>query len=421
MTSSSEASPDKTQWRVIAAASIGNSLEWFDFVVFGFLAATMAKLFFPPGDDTIALLLTFATFGVTFLVRPLGAVVLGAYGDRRGRKAALILTIILMALGTLLIAFTPTYASIGIWAPLVVLVARVLQGLSVGGEFGTATAFLAEQDPQRRGFLASWQFASQGLTTALATGFGAALTTMLTPAQLEAWGWRIPFVFGLVIAPVAYYIRTRLSETPEFVLTSPADAPLRELVAGQKHRLLLCLGVIVVSTVLMYTILFMPTFAIRQLGLPPSGAFLAGLLTGAIQVGVIPVIGALSDRYGRTAFGLVAAVAILLLIYPMFAWMVAVPTLQTLLLVQALMGVLSAVYLGGLAGLFAELFPTRTRTTGLSIGYALAVAIFGGFAPFISAWLIATTGNRIAPSFYVMVASIISIGSLIVARRLGFR
>jgi MHS family proline/betaine transporter-like MFS transporter len=421
MTSSSEASPDKTQWRVIAAASIGNSLEWFDFVVFGFLAATMAKLFFPPGDETIALLLTFATFGVTFLVRPLGAVVLGAYGDRRGRKAALILTIILMALGTLLIAFTPTYASIGIWAPLVVLVARVLQGLSVGGEFGTATAFLAEQDPQRRGFLASWQFASQGLTTALATGFGAALTTMLTPAQLEAWGWRIPFVFGLVIAPVAYYIRTRLSETPEFVLTSPADAPLRELVAGQKHRLLLCLGVIVVSTVLMYTILFMPTFAIRQLGLPPSGAFLAGLLTGAIQVGVIPVIGALSDRYGRTAFGLVAAVAILLLIYPMFAWMVAVPTLQTLLLVQALMGVLSAVYLGGLAGLFAELFPTRTRTTGLSIGYALAVAIFGGFAPFISAWLIATTGNRIAPSFYVMVASIISIGSLIVARRLGFR
>ena len=409
------------RWRVIAAASIGNALEWFDFVIFGFLAATMAKLFFPPGNETAALLLTFATFGITFLMRPVGAIMLGAYGDRRGRKAALTLTISLMAAGTLVIAVVPTYTMIGIWAPLIVVAARILQGLSVGGEFGSATAFLAEQDWQRRGFLSSWQFASQGLTTVLATGFGAALTTLLMPAQLEAWGWRIPFFFGLLIAPVAYYIRTRLAETPEFAATTPTAAPLRELVADQKQRLLLCLGIVVAGSVVMYTILFLPTFAVRQLGLPPSGAFLAGLLTGAIQFTVIPLVGALSDRYGRIPFGLAAAIALLFLIYPMFAWVTASPTLSTLLLVQATLGLLSAIYLGGCAGLLPELFPVRTRTTGLSIGYALAVAIFGGFAPFISAWLIAASGSKIAPSFYVMLAAVVSIVALHLLRRLGVR
>jgi MFS transporter, MHS family, proline/betaine transporter len=405
--------------RVIVATSIGNALEWFDFIIYGFLAVTMAKLFFPASDEIASLLLTFGTFGATFLLRPLGAIVIGAYADRRGRKAALTLTIALMVLGTATMALVPTYASIGAWAALAVIVARMLQSLSVGGEYGAATAFLVEQDPKRRGFFASWQYASQSLTTILATGFGAGLNIALTPAQLEAWGWRIPFVFGLLIAPVAYYIRSRLHETPQFSATPPPRAPVRSLIAGYKRPLMLCIGVIVVSSISVYMILFMPAFAIKQLGLPPSVAYLGGLLTGTIQVILIPIVGSLSDRHGRTLMPLAAAVAILLLIYPMFAWLVAVPALSTLLMVQGALGVLNSLYLGCQAGLISELFSSKVLGSGLSIGNALAVTIFGGFAPFIGTWLIEATANPLAPSFYLMFGAAISIIALIAARRLG--
>jgi MHS family proline/betaine transporter-like MFS transporter len=406
---------------------MGNALEWFDFVVYGFLAVTMAKLFFPPSDENASLLLVFVTFGVTFLMRPLGAIVLGTFADRRGRKAALVLTIAIMMLGTLTIAVTPTYSSIGIWAPITIFVSRVLQGFSAGGEFGPATAFLAEQDLEKRGFFASWQFASQGLTTVLATGFGFGLSTLLTPLQLEAWGWRCPFIFGVVIGPVAYYIRRQLRETPEFLRETlefcaipVVSRPIRSLLINQKLRLLLCIGLIVVATITTYLTLFMPTFAIRQLGLRSSAAYLAGILSGGLQVAFVPFFGWLSDRYGRTLLMFAAATAILLLIYPLFAWLVAVPATQTLLLVQGVIGIVSAAYLGGLGGLISELFLTETRTSGLSIGNAAAVTVFGGFAPFISAWLIAETGSKVAPSFYLMVGAIISLAALFGARRIGY-
>jgi MHS family proline/betaine transporter-like MFS transporter len=299
--------------------------------------------------------------------------------------------------------------------------ARMLQGFSAGGEFGSATAFLAEQNPERRGFFASWQFASQGLTTILATGFGVTLTTMLSAEQMDAWGWRIPFIFGLLIGPVAYYIRRHLDETTEFQSTAASSAPLKEVFVDGKQRLLIGLGVIVLCTVAMYTILFMPTYAVRQLGLPAAGGFLASLLTGAIQVALIPLVGALSDRYGRLPIAIVCALAILLGIYPMFAWLAAVPTLQTLLIVQGILGVLLSGYMGPLPALMSELFPTRMRTTGLSISYSFAVAIFGGFAPFINAWLIAMTANKLAPSFYLILAALISLAALTGARRLGYR
>lgn len=417
----SPAKPRTQRWHIIATTSVANALEWFDFVIYGFLAVTMAKLFFPTGDEKASLLLAFATFGVTFLMRPLGAVILGAFADRHGRKSALILTISLMMIGTLCIAITPTYASIGIAAPIIVLIARMLQGFSAGGEFGPATAFLAEQDPGRRGYFASWQFASQGLTTVLATGFGFGLSTLLSTGELESWGWRLPFIFGVLIGPVAYYMRSRLSETPEFSAMPTPTSPLRELLAEHKHRLIVCLGLVVVATVTMYTILFMPTFAIKQLGLPPSAAYLAGILTGVIQVSLIPVIGRLSDNYGRTPFMLAAAITILIFTYPMFTWLVAAPTINTLLIVQAILGIMTAVYLGGLGGLISELFPTQTRTTGLSIGNALAVTVFGGFAPFVSAWLIAETGSKVAPSFYPMIGAIISLAALVAVRKIGFR
>lgn len=415
-------SPERSQsWRAVIAASIGNALEWFDFVVYGFFAGTIAKLFFPTGDDTESLLWALATFGVTFFMRPLGAVVLGSFADRHGRKATFSLTILIMMAGTAIIAFAPTYSSIGPVAPMLIVIARLVQGFSAGGEFGSATAFLAEQNPERRGFFASWQFASQGMTTILATAIGATLASSLTTEQIDAWGWRIPFIFGLLIGPVAYYIRSHVDETLEFRTAQHSKAPLREVLSDSKKRLLIAFGTVILCTVAMYTVLFMPTYATRQLGLPVAGSFLATLLTGAIQMVLIPVVGALSDRHGRLPIAFASSIAILLAIYPMFAWLAAVPTLQTLLVVQAIIGVLLAGYMGGLPALMSDLFPTRMRTTGLSISYSFGVAIFGGFAPFIIAWLIEVTGSKLAPSFYLMLAAAISLAALMAARRLGLR
>jgi MHS family proline/betaine transporter-like MFS transporter len=403
--------------RVIAAVSIGNALEWFDFIAYGFLAVTMAKLFFPTSDPFTSLLLTFATFGIPFLARPLGAVVVGAYADRRGRKAAFVLTVTLMMIGTLTMAVTPTYASIGPWAALVVVMARMLQSFSVGGEYGAATALLIEQNPQQRGFLASWQYTSQSMTTVLATGFAIGLNNALTPAQLEAWGWRIPFVFGLLLGPVAWYIRRQLSETEAFAAIRPVQTPIREVLTTYKSQLALCVGVIVVSSITVYMILFMPTFAIKQLGLSPSVAYLGGLLSGIVGITSIPLVGWLSDRHGRAVPPLCASIAILLLIYPMFAWMVAVPALSTLLIVQGVLGVLNAINLGCLGGLLSDLFPTRVLSSGLSLGNALTQTIFGGLAPFISVWLIQFTGNPLSPSFYLMFGAAVSIVALIKVSR----
>ena len=407
--------------RAVVAASIGNALEWFDFVVYGFFAVTMAKMFFPTGNDTVSLLLALATFGVTFFMRPFGAIILGSYSDRYGRKAAFTLTIILMMVGTAIIVVTPTYSAIGLVAPFLIVVARMVQGFSAGAEFGSATALLAEQNPERRGFFASWQFASQGLTTILATAFGVTLASTLTTEQIDRWGWRIPFIFGLLIGPVAYYIRRHVDETIEFQSTQISRTPVRRAFADSKTQLLISFGTVVLCNVAMYTILFMPTYATRDLGLPASGGFMAGLLTGVIQVVLIPVFGAFSDRHGRLPIAFGSAAAILLAVYPMFAWLAAVPTLPTLLIVQAIIGVLLSGYMGGLPALMSELFPTPVRTTGLSISYAFSAAIFGGFAPFINTWLIDMTGSKLAPSFYLMFAAVISLTAVTAAYRVGIR
>src|SRR5262245_38465786 len=249
---------DGARWRAVAAASIGNAFEWFDFIIYGFFAVMIARLFFPAASETASLLLTFASFGVTFVMRPFGAVVLGHLADRHGRKAGMILSISLMMAGTAITAFAPTYTFIGIFAPIIVAAARMMQGFSAGGEFGSATVFLAEQNPKRRGLYASWQFAGQGLSTVLATGFGAALNGVLTTEQLGMWGWRIPFLFGLLIAPIGYYIRRHVDETSEFRSTQPTSAPLWETLSRGKTRLLVAMGTIVLVTVAAYTAVYMP-------------------------------------------------------------------------------------------------------------------------------------------------------------------
>jgi MHS family proline/betaine transporter-like MFS transporter len=407
--------------RVVVAASIGNALEWFDFIVYGFFAAIIAKLFFPTGSETFSILLAFATFGVTFFVRPLGAIIIGAYADRHGRKAAFTLTILLMMIGTAIIAVAPTYAVIGPLAPLIIVAARILQGFSAGAEFGSATAFLAEQNPRQRGFFASWQFASQGLTTILATATGWALTGTLTASQMESWGWRIPFFIGILIGPVAYYIRYHLDETVEFKTSQISKSPLQDILVGGRKALVIAFGAVLLFNFGMLTVLFMPTYAMRQLGLPPAAGYMAGFLTGIVQFALIPIVGSLSDRIGRLPFSIVSAVLMLLAIYPLFAWLTSTPTVAVLIAVQAMMGFLLAGYMGSLAALLSELFPTSIRTTGLSISYSFAVAIFGGFAPFINTWLIASTGSSLAPSFYLMFAALLSLAALFAARRLGMK
>lgn len=409
-------------WRVIISASIGNALEWFDLVVYGFFAVTIAKLFFPNQDETVSLLLTLGTFGVSFFMRPLGALVLGVYADRVGRKAALTLTIVLMMIGTLMIAVMPTYASIGLLAPAGIVLARMIQGFSAGGEFGTATAFLSEQSPTRRGFFASWQVASQGITTVLASGFGALLTTTLSPDQMQSWGWRIPFFFGLLIGPVAYYIRTRLPETPEFLTAETTKTPLGDTFSNQKERLLVAIGLVVLATVAAYITLYMPTYATRQLGIPPAAAFAATIMQGVMLFIFAPLVGSWSDRHGRTGIMLGAALLFVLLAYPAFHLLESSPTLGTMIAVQIVIGILLAAYYGALPALLSELFPVQIRTTAMSLGYNIAVTIFGGFAPFILTWLISATGNKLAPSFYLIFAALVSLVALLRARgSLGMR
>ncbi|MCA8335181.1 MFS transporter [Burkholderia multivorans] len=417
LTTQDAARPNAAQIRrIIFAASIGNALEWFDLIVYGFFAVTIAKLFFPATSEATSLLLTLGTFGLSYLIRPIGGFVLGAYADRAGRKASLLLSIAMMMGGTLLIAAMPTYASIGILAPLGIMLSRLMQGFSAGGEFASSTAFLVEHAPQRRGFMSSWQFASQGLATLLASGFGALLTFTLTPAQLESWGWRVPFLFGLAIGPVGLYIRRYVDEGVEFRTQARAEAPVRELFTHYKMRLLLAIGALVISTAINYMVLYMPTYAIKQLGLPASTGFAATLATGFVLTLVTPLVGHLSDRTGRIRVMTAAALLMLLTVWPTFAWLARHASFATMLAALIWIGALKAMYCGALPALMAELFPAQTRATGLAVSYNTGVTLFGGFAPFVITWLISATGNRLSPALYLIGCAILSLVALFVAR-----
>lgn len=409
--------------KTIVAVSIGNALEWFDLAVYGFLAATIAKLFFPSGNDFYSLMLTLATFGVAFVMRPLGSVVIGAYADRAGRKKALSLSISLMMLGTLAIAVAPTYAQAGMLGSIIVVVARLLQGFSAGGEFGSATAFLSEMNPARRGLYSSWQFASQGLVTIFASAFGVYLNSGLTPDQLESWGWRLPFFFGLLIGPVALYIRSQMRESEEFMdmAAQGETGKLAETVIEQRHKLLLSFGLVIMGTTIAYTLLFLPSYAVRQLGLDATYGFTGTLMMGFIQLFLTPPFGALSDRIGRTPSMMLAAAVTVIGIVPAFAYLNSHISVAGFHMVLAGLAIAMAAYAGPLAALMSELFPTGSRGAGLSMSYSFAVTIFGGFAPFIIAWMIDLTGSNLAPAIYLAIGAVLSLITLIYIRRTGLR
>ncbi|WP_017921172.1 MFS transporter [Burkholderia gladioli] len=397
----------------VIAAVIGNALEWYDFTVFSFMVVVIAELFFPSSSEYASLLLTTATFGVAFFMRPIGGIVLGLYADRAGRKAALSLVILLMTAGIFLIAAAPTYAAIGIGAPLLIVFGRLLQGFSAGGEFGSATAMLIEAAPRgRRGFYGSWQMSSQSAALLVGALVGTLVTHGLSSEALHAWGWRVPFLLGLLIGPIGYYLRRHLADSEVF-LASKASArrvTLGEVFAQHGREVLCGLGSVIALTVTIYVLIsYLPTFAVKQLKLPYAESFYAVIVGGLLLTVLTPLAGAWSDRIGRKTLSLWSLVATLALIYPLFLWLDAAPSVGRLVLVQGLLAITLSGYYGPFGAMIAELFPAQVRSTGLSLAYNVAVMLFGGFGQFIVTWLIKATGTPLAPTYYVMAGLALSV------------
>jgi len=403
-----------TSRKAVTAAVMGNLLEWYDFAIYGYLATIVAKNFFPQEDEKTALLSTFATFGVGFVVRPLGGIVIGRLGDVRGRKAALMLTIFMMAFGTVLIGLIPTHASIGLWAPALLVTARLLQGFAAGGEWGGSTSFIVEWAPHgRRGLYGSFQQSSLAAGLLLGSGIAALFSTLLTPEDMESWGWRIPFLLGGVLAPVGIYMRRNIDETPAF---RQAQTQAREVRAPSGLSLAgKAFGFTVLWTSAYYMMLtYMPTFTQKHVGLSRTEALWSNTLGLLVLVLVIPFAGALSDRIGRKPLLLACCLSFVLLSHLLFDTMVTQGSLAVVMGVQVVFALMIASFSGPGPAAIAEIFPTRLRSTWMSAGYSLAVAIFGGFAPFIATWLIARTGSPLSPTWYVLGAAVIS--TLVIVR-----
>ena len=379
---------------------------------------TIAEVFFPVSNKTVSLLITFGTFGLAYLVRPLGAVIVGTYTDRHGRKAGLTLSIALMMIGTTLMLVTPSYAAIGIAAPIVIMVARLLQGFSVGGEFGSAVAFLVEHGAERKGFAASWQWASTGIISVIVSLFGVILTTTLSHQQLVEWGWRVPYVFGLLVGPAGLYIRSRMAETPEFLKAEkPTIVPIGNLLRRHPLSVLLALGASIISNSSYYLLLYIPTFGVKTLHLPAYTGFVATLVGGVI-LGVFSLVaGHWSEKTNRARIMLFTGWLFLITAYPAFWLMVAYPSLAACVLAVGWLNLVKAGYSGVLPSLLSEQFPVQVRAVGVAFSYSISVTVFGGFAPFVATWLIAQTGDPLSPSYYLMATALLSIVALTVVQR----
>jgi MFS transporter, MHS family, proline/betaine transporter len=398
------------QRKIIVAAVIGNLLEFFDFTVYSYFALTIGHQFFPADSPVTSLLLAFAVFAVGFVMRPLGGIVLGRYADRAGRRPALTLTILLMAVGSAAIGLAPTYAQIGIAAPVLIVVARLVQGFAQGGEFGAATATLLEMGGQRsRGFRASWQLASQGAAALLGSGLAASLGFLLSADTMHSWGWRIPFLVGTLIAPVGIYLRRHIREEPpaERVVADRNDPNRGRYVRNWFLTIFAIMGMSVSTYVMMY---YMPTYCIEYLGLPPKMSILAGVASSTISLVMCPIYGAWSDRMGRRKpLTVIGRVALILLLYPAFWLMTHFPTLPVVL---GALVVLMLCYTMGSAPAYAlmpENFPKHLRAGYMSSAYAIAVSVFGGTAQLVAGWLIHVTGNKMAPAWYMIGCVLISL------------
>jgi MFS family permease len=381
----------------------------YDFMVFGYYSSAIGAAFFPNGNPFVSLMLSLMTFGAGFLMRPLGAIILGAYTDMHGRRAGLLLTIGLMAIGMVSIAFVPGYATIGLLAPLLVLAGRLLQGFSAGMELGGVSVYLSEiASPGHKGFYVSWQSASQQAAVMFAALLGVVLNGVLPPEAMAAWGWRVPLFIGCAIIPFLYRLRLALEETDDFLARRRRPGSreiLRSLAANWK---IVGIGTLMVTmtTVSFYMITaFTPTFGSTVLHLASIDSLIVTLCVGASNLVWLPVMGALSDRVGRRPLLVVFTLLMLVTAYPVMAWLVAAPTFSRLLLVELWLSFLYGSYNGAMVVFLTEIMPIDVRTAGFSLAYSLAAAIFGGFTPAISTYLIHLTGNRAVPGIWLSFAA----------------
>lgn len=405
---------DAERKKAIIASAVGNFLELFDFAIYGFLAIPLGANFFPSHDPLISLLSSFATFGVGFIMRPVGAVVIGIYGDKKGRKAALALTIVMMATATGVVGILPSYAQIGIAAPVLLVLCRMVQGFATGGEWGGAAAFLVEHSPdKRRGFVSSLQQIGNHLGGIVGSLLVAGLTYSLAHADYISWGWRIPFLFGLLLGPIGYYLRARVADTPTFrravVENRVERAPFKTLFAKFSPRVLGATLISIIGTTTNFTFtIYLMNYAIQQQHIPADLALLSLTLSHTMLMLMLPWVGWLSDRVGRKPLMMIMSFGFVIVSYPMFLAITTYPSAMTMFIIQFLFSLLQVFYSGTISPVLAEMFPTRVRFTGLSISYGLAVTLFGGTAPFIATLLVKQTGNPAAPAFYVMVLAAIS-------------
>lgn len=405
--------------RAVSAAAIGNLLEWYDWSVYAVLAPQIGAVFFPSNNPLKEMLSAFLFYGVGFLMRPVGAIVIGHFGDKYGRKNALIFTVLSMAFGTVLIGVLPSYAQMGAVGPILLVAARLIQGFSAGGEWGGSTAFLVEfAPPNQRGFIASFQQVTTVGGLLVGTFFGFVLALILTQEQMLAWGWRIPFLAGILLAFAGAYLRAKVDETPKYAEIEKqhevAKTPFLDMLKTYPKETFTAFAFTLLWTVGFYIVLtYMPTFMQTQLKLPQSQSLLAASLGQALLAILIPFSGALSDRIGRRPLLIAACAVFVIGIIPMFKFVVAVHEFWAVLLNQLFWAIPLSFYSGAGPAAIAELFPTKVRYVTLSTGYSVSVAIFGGFAGYIATQLIQWTGDPISPSYYVIAAAIASLITMI--------
>ncbi len=406
-------------WSVIRVSS-GNFLEMYDFMVFGYYATAIGHAFFPSGNPFVSLMLSLMTFGVAFLMRPVGAIVLGAYTDHHGRRAGLILTLTLMSVGIFSIACTPGYATIGLLAPLLVLIGRLLQGFSAGMELGGVSVYLSEiATPGHKGFYVSWQSGSQQVAVMFAALVGVVLSSKLPPEKMTAWGWRVPLLLGCGIIPFLFRLRRSLQETDEFVARKhrPTTSEIFRSLTANWAVVLVGTMMVTMTTVSFYLITaYTPTFGSSVLHLANIDSLMVTLCVGASNLFWLPLMGALSDRIGRRPLLFFFTILMLVTAYPAMLWLVREPTFARLLTVELWLSFIYGSYNGAMVVFLTEIMPVDVRTSGFSLAYSLATAVFGGFTPLICTYLIHRTGNRAVPGLWLSLAAACGLVAVLLAR-----
>jgi MFS transporter, MHS family, citrate/tricarballylate:H+ symporter len=405
--------PHQSKLGAVLRVTSGNFLEQFDFFLFGFYATYIAKTFFPAHSEFASLMLTFTVFAAGFLMRPLGAIVLGGYIDQVGRRKGLIVTLSIMASGTMLIAFVPGYATIGLLAPLLVLIGRLLQGFSAGAELGGVSVYLAEMaTPGHKGFYTSWQSASQQVAIVAAAALGYAVNGWMTADEITAWGWRVPFIVGCLIVPLIFLLRRSLLETEEFLARKhhPSAREILQSMLANWAVVLEGMLLVAMTTTTFYLItVYTPTFGRAVLKLSAADSLIVTLCVGVTNFCWLPIGGALSDRIGRRPLLVAITVLAILTAYPLLSWLAAAPSFQRLLLVLLLFSFYFGMYNGAMVVTLAEVMPAQVRVVGFSLAFSLATAVFGGMTPAVSTYLIEITGDKAAPGYWMSLAAAASL------------